>query len=78
MHACTRVLSASRHRVEGGTCTSEAVQRRRRRTTADKEARMTSVSDAPMRQFDVWPISRAALSCTFGRDGGTCTEEPEQ
>jgi len=39
---------------------------------------MTSVSDAPMRQFDVWPISRAALSCTFGRDGGTCTEEPEQ
>ena len=39
---------------------------------------MTSVSDRPMRQSDVWPTSQAALSCTFGRDGGTCTEEPEQ
>jgi len=31
-----------------------------------------------MRQSDVWPTSRAALSSTFGRDGGTCTEELEQ
>jgi len=39
---------------------------------------MTSVSDGPMRQSDAWPTSRAALSCMFGRDSGTCTEEPEQ
>jgi hypothetical protein len=61
-----------------GSCTSEPVQRRRRRTTADKEVCVTSVSDRHMRQSDVRPTSRAALSCTFGRDGGTCTEEPEK
>jgi len=39
---------------------------------------MTSVSDRPMRQSGVWLTSRAARSCMFGRDGGTCTEEPEK
>jgi len=39
---------------------------------------MTSVSDGPMRQPDVWPTSRPALSSMFGRDGGICTEEPEK